>query len=142
MTFQPLFMREVNLILGDVLAGGADFQCQLRSVTLTPDVTVTKVKTLCPDGQFADVDVPEWNLTLGYLYGTATTPDTALADYLLTHSGEKSDFEFRPVAGGAGYTGTVTLLPGPIGGDQGAFSEQSVDLPVDGQPVPVAAAGG
>lgn len=141
MAFTPLFMRDVNLILGDVAAGGADFQCQARSVVLTPDVTVTKIKTLCPDGQFADVDIPEWTLTVGYLYGSATTPDVSLADYLLANSGDKVDFEFRPVSGGAGYTGKVTLLPGPIGGDQGSFSEQSVDLPVDGQPAAVAAGG-
>lgn len=140
-TFKPLFMKNVDLILGDE-ATGPNFKCQVRSVQLTPDTNIQKTKTLCPEGQYAEVEDPEWNLEIGYLYGTdTTTPTAVLADFLLENSGDKMPFLFRPIAGGAGYKGTVTIVPGGIGGEQGSFSEQSVQLPVDGQPLPVAAAG-
>lgn len=138
-TWTPIYMRDVDLILGPTLTG-LNYKCQLRSVTLTPDVNVTRIKTLCPTGQYAAVDDPEWSLDLGYLYGTSTVADESLADFLLANTAELMAFEFRPVSGGAGYTGTVTIIPGPIGGEQGSFSEQSVSLPVEGQPVPAPAA--
>lgn len=140
MAFTPLYMRNVNLILGDFATTGVDFRCQLRSVTLSPDVNIERIKTLCADGQFANVDDPEWNLDLGYLMGS-DTDGPSLSDFLLENSGEKIDFSFAPIAGGAGYTGVVTVVPGPIGGEQGSFSEQSVSLPVDGQPLPWAGGG-
>lgn len=134
--FQPLYMKNINLILGDE-ATGTDFRCQLRSAVLTPDVNIVRIKTLCPDGQYANVDDPEWNLDLGYLYGRdATTPQRALGEYLRANAGTKAEFYFAPVAGEDGYSGTVTIVPGALGGEQGSFSEQSVSLPLDGQPIP------
>lgn len=139
MAWAPIYMKNVNLTLGEE-GTGVDYKCQLTSVKLTPDVNTTKAKTLCPTGQFAEVDDPEWTLELGYLYGSdSATPDNGLADYLLAHKGTKVPFLFRPIADGPGYSGTVTLMPGDIGGDQGSFAEGSVSLPVDGQPVAEAA---
>ncbi len=139
MSFQPLYMKNVDLTLGDE-ANGENFKCQLRSVQLTPDSSVTKIKTVCPTGQYSDVDEPEWDLELGYLYGKDTEePRKALARYLLDHHGEKVPFEFLPWAGDEteGYKGTVTIIAGAIGGEQGSFSEQSVTLPLEGQPEPL-----
>lgn len=139
--FQPYYAKNVDFILGDE-STGFNFHCQLRSVVLTPDVNTERIKTLCPDGQFSNVDDPEWSLDIGYLYGNVIgTSAQALADYLLTHHGEKQDFFYAPIAGGSGYTGQCTIIPGPIGGEQGSFSEQSVSLPVDGQPEPWAGTG-
>lgn len=135
MAFRPLYMKDVNLILGEE-ATGTDFKCQLRGVTLTPDTNITRIKTLCPDGQFAEVDSAEWTLELGYLFGDDdVAPDKALAQYLLANAGDKVPFFFAPRAGGDGFRGTVTLLAGALGGDQGSYSEQSVSLPLDGQPI-------
>jgi hypothetical protein len=135
MAFDPYYAKNVDFVLGEE-ATGYNFKCQLRSVTLTPDVNTERIKTLCPEGQFSNVDDPEWTLELGYLFGNVTDAvnDQSLADFLLDHMGEKMPFYYAPRAGGSGYTGTVTILPGPIGGEQGGFSEQSVSLPVDGQP--------
>lgn len=141
MAFTPLYMKDVDLVLGSD-ATGFNFKCQLRSVTLTPDANVERIRTLCPTGQFANVDDPEWTLELGYLYGSVSNPDVSLADYLLENAGEIVDFQFAPIAGGPGYQGQVTLVPGPIGGEQGSFSEQSVSLPVEGQPQPWTGTGG
>lgn len=131
-SFTPLYMKDVDLILGDE-ATGTNYQCQLRSVVMTPDVNIERIKTLCPDGQYSNVDDPEWNLDLGYLMGE-DADNGSLADFLLENQGEKMPFWFAPTSGGPGYTGIVTIVPGPIGGEQGSFSEQSVSLPIDGQP--------
>ena len=143
MAFKSYVMRDAVLVFGESETGGVAFQCQARSVTLTPDVNIQRIKTLCPDGQFADVDNPEWTLEIGYLVGEddGETPTVEiLSDYLLEHFGEKQDVYFRPRTGGPGYKVTVTIIPGGIGAEQGSFSEQSVSLPVDGQPELLASA--
>lgn len=140
--FKPYMMKDVNLVLGDE-ADGKEFKCQVRGVTLTPSVSVQRIKTACPTGQFADVDDPEWTAELKYLYGLddgAGAPATILADFLLAHMGEDMPITFRPIAGGRGYQANVKIVPGIIGGDYGSFSEQSVSLPIMGQPAPVAEA--
>lgn len=139
MAFQPYKAKDVDLILGDEVSG-PNFKCQLRSVILTPDTDIERIKTLCPSGQFASVSDPEWSLELGYLYGKDDEdPSKALANFLLANSGDQMPFVFRPWTGEdeTGYSGVVTILPGPIGGEEGSFSEQSVSLPVEGQPVPL-----
>lgn len=141
MAFKPIMMKDVDLILGDP-ATGPNYAIQLRSVTLTPNSSVQKMKTLDPAGRFSDVDDPEWDLALGYAYGfddAAVPVATILADFLLANHGTKTDFLFRPRNGGTGYSGEVTLLSGPIGGAQGAWSEGTVTLPVEGQPTIVPA---
>ena len=137
-TFKPVFIKDLDLILGDE-ATGPNFKCQVKSVKLTPSTNIQKVKTACPTGQYAEVEDPEWELEIGYLYGEDTASAGSLADYLMQNLGEKSQFLFRPKSGGRGYKGTVTLVPGGIGGDTGSFSEDSVKLPLDGQPVLVPA---
>lgn len=136
MGFKPYMMKNINLVLGDELMG-EEFKCQARGVTLTPSVSVQRTKTACPNGQFADIDDPEWNAEIKYLFGMddgAGSVATILADYLLAHVGEDMPITFRPIAGGPGYTGKVKIVPGAIGGDYGSFSEQSVSLPLLGQP--------
>ena len=83
---------------------------------------------------------PEWDLEIGYAFGKdADGVMEALADYLLDNHGTKQDFLFRPVAGGAGYSGEVTIIAGPIGGTVDQWMEGSVTLPLDGQPAAAAA---
>lgn len=140
--FQPIVIKNADLFLGTE-ADGTDYAIELTSIALTPDVSPERIKTCKPEGRFSSVDDPEWNLDLGYVYGKYGTGDAgkvSLADYLLAHVGEQIPFTFRPKTGEGGYTGVCTLLPGAIGGDQGAFSTQSISLPVEGQPEPVAAA--
>ena len=140
--FNPYMMKNVDLIIGDE-STGPNFKCQVRGVKLTPEVSVQRTKTACPAGQYAAVDDPEWTAQLTYLYGMDNgtgTVVTVLADYLREHTGEELPILFRPVAGDEGYSGKILAIPGVIGGDYGAFSEQSVSLPMLGQPVPVEAA--
>lgn len=142
MAFRPIYMKDVNLILGDE-ALGDDYKCQARSVVLTPEANTTRIKTLCPDGTYANVDQAEWTLEIGYLYGVDTVdPTSLLTTYLLDNEGEKVPFFFAPESGGAGWTGTITVTPGAMGGEQGNFSEQTVQLPLDGRPEAWAGTGG
>lgn len=142
MAFRPIYMKDVNLILGDE-ATGADVKCQVRSVTLTPEANTTRIKTLCPDGTYSNVDQAEWTLEIGYLVGVDdANPDDVLTTYLLANEGEKVDFFFAPESGGPGWSGIVTITPGAVGGEQGNFSEQTVQLPVDGRPEAWAGTGG
>ena len=141
--FEPFYMKNADLVFGDPVTG-TNFKCQVRSINLNADTNIARIKTVCPMGQYANVDDPEWTLEIGYLYGRMSTGTTGVqqtfADYLLANAGTSVPFLFRPIAGGKGYSGTVTLVPGGIGGEQGNFSEKTVSLPVTGQPVAVAAA--
>lgn len=137
-TFTPIVLKDVNFVLGDE-ATGPDFKCQLKSITLTPDTNVIREKTMCPEGQYSAVDDPEWTLELGYLWGTDTAASGALADFLLAHKGETMAFAFRPIADGKGYNGSVIIVAGALGGDYGEFAEQSVSLPLVGQPAALTA---
>lgn len=142
MAFKPYMMKNVDLIIGDE-ATGPNFKCQARGVKLTPETSVQRTKTACPTGQYAAVDDPEWTAEITYLYGMddgTGTVATILADYLLTHAGEELPILFRPIAGGDGYSGTILVIPGTLGGEYGSFSEQSVSLPMVGQPAKVEAA--
>lgn len=139
--FQPIMMKDVDFSLGDE-STGPSFKCQLRSVTLKPNASIQKLKTLCPDGTYSDVDQAEWELELGYAHGKDVAGGTVteiLAEYLIAHHGAKQAFRFRPESGGKGYSGTVTIIAGPIGGSQGAWMEGSVTLPLTGQPAALAA---
>lgn len=141
-TFDPIFIKNVDLVLGDPVTGD-NFKCQLRSINLDPDTNIVKIKTACPEGQYAQVEDPEWTLGLGYLagnmVGTGTGP-AALTEFLFDHKGEQMPFLFRPKSGGAGWSGTVTVVAGGVGGDVGGYSEKTVSLALTGQPAKLAAA--
>lgn len=136
--FKPTVIRNIDLILG-AEESGPNFKCQLRSVKLTPATNTIRTKTACPDGQYSATDTAEWTMELGYLVGedNGTAPVVeALADFLLTNAGDELPFTFRPVSGvGTTWTGTVVIVPGAFGGTVGEFSEESVQLPLIGQPV-------
>jgi hypothetical protein len=115
-------------------SSGTSYECEVRSVTLTPDVSIEKVKTLCPTGQYSNAGTPEWEIEIGYLTGYWDDGSVAFSDFIMQNIGKKADVYFRPLRGGTGWKVLATIQPGPIGGEEGSFSEQSVTWPVDGQP--------
>ena len=143
MTLRPIMMSDVDLTIGDT-ASGPNFKCQLTSVTLTPDTSVQTLKTLCPAGTYNASGNPKWTLELGYANfvdeGTPASTIPALADFLLDNARKTMPCTFRPIAGGKGYSMNVLIVPGAIGGQVDGWAEQSVSLPVEGQPERVAAA--
>lgn len=135
-TFKPIVMKDIDLVLGADEATGAPFKCQVQEVTLEPNTNIVKEKALCPEGTYAESDTPEWELKVGYLVGEdSDAQKAALADWLFDNQGDKVTFWFRPRSKGRGWKGTVTVVPGPVGGSQGQFMKGSVTLPLDGQPV-------
>lgn len=127
MTFHPLGVS-AELILG---ATEDAFDCELRSAVLTPNADW--LNTLCPPGTWPDVT---WTLDLGYLPGTTDVDGaTTLDDYLWQHYGEQTEFVVWPYGPAQpGYSGTLAIAPGPIGGTQGEWPELSTSLPIWGQP--------
>ena len=143
MAFQPIVLKNVDLVLGDA-AESTQFKCQVKSVKLIPDVNIIKEKTACPSGTYAEVENPEWNLEVGHLTGRDTVlidAEKALSEFLRVHSGEKMSFAFRPYSGDhiGGYKGKITIVAAEIGGAVGGMNTATVQLPLDGQPVPLTA---
>lgn len=137
MGFKPYVMKNIDLILG-APESGPNFKCQVRSAKLTPETNIQRTKTACPTGQYAAVDDPEWTLEIGYLIGDddGVLPTIEpLAEFLLENVGEDLPFTFRPISGGDSWSGTVSVVPGAFGGEVGNFAEETVQLPVTGQPV-------
>lgn len=137
MGFRPYVMKNIDLVIGDE-ATGPNFKCQVKSAKLTPEVDVQRTQTACPTGQYAEVGDPVWTFEIGYLVGddNGTLPAvTALADFLLTNAGAEMPVTFTPRSGeDARWEFRVRIVPGPFGGEVGSFSEESVQLPVIGQP--------
>lgn len=137
MAFKTQRPRESDIILGDLADGGINFQCQAKSIELAPDRDSGVDVALCSDGKYPYADDPTWTLTIGYFEGTDTDMASVLSTYLFIHDGEVVDFTYRPDSANAtnGFSGKVMILAGTFGVEQGSTSEQSVDLPVQGQPV-------
>lgn len=128
-------IKDALVSLGPVGGPEVEYSNQFDTVTLTPDQSTQTKRTLVPDGTLQDVDSATWALTLAgiqdYVAGRGFTR------YLLDNNMEKADFTVEPIRGGVGFTGTVTLKAAPIGGEAGGWAEFSIELPVDGAPVPV-----
>ena len=139
MAFQPIVLKNMDLVFGDA-SESTQFKCQVKTAKLIPDVNVIKEKTACPTGQYAEVEDPEWNLEVGHLTGRdPEDAEKALTEYLRLNSGTKVAFAFRPWSGDhkGGYKGIVTLMATEIGGATGGMNTATVQLPLDGQPVPL-----
>lgn len=142
MAFQPIVLKNMDLVFGDATES-TQFKCQVKTAKLIPDVNIIKEKTACPSGTYAEVETPEWNLEIGHLTGRDTaTATAALSEYLRVNSGTKMPFAFRPWSGDhkGGYKGIVTLVATELGGQTGGMNTATVQLPLDGQPIPLTSA--
>lgn len=142
MAFKPIVLKNMDLVFGDA-SESQQFKCQIKSAKLIPEVNIIKEKTACPTGTYADVDNPDWSLEVGHLTGVDTeTATKALSEYLRVNHGEKVSFALRPFSGtiAGGYKGKVTIVATEIGGAVGGMNTATVQLPLDGQPVPLTSA--
>jgi hypothetical protein len=110
----------------------------VSSVQFVPTSNVVTWKGMTPTSKFSAATAPTWVCNLGYAQDWET--ENSLSQYLMDHAGEKVTAEFHPKAGGAGYTASVLLAAGPIGGDGDAVAVGTVSLGVDGEPTKVAEA--
>lgn len=114
-----------------------DYAAHVSSVECVP-TTSTVTWTGLAGNTFTDASTPTWVLNAAYAQDWENP--NSLANYFLAHVGEEIEVTFEPVAGGAGFTVTVKIVPGAIGGAVNAVAVANVSLPVIGQPVLVPAA--
>lgn len=118
-----------------VTIDGDEYANQVTKARLVPDVPIQTVRTLVPDGVVQDVDSAVWTFELsGLQINVATGLATALRD---AAPGTELDVVLQPKVGFSQPTASFTVMavPAPFGGDQGAFLQMEMVLPVVGQPV-------
>lgn len=81
------------------------------------------------DGEsHSDSGPATWICTIGYVQDWDTTG--SLGQYLLENEGEQVDVVFQPEAGsGPSFTSTITVVPGAIGGTNGAWPTTTAPMP-------------
>lgn len=112
-----------------------DYANQCTSVVLTPDQATQTLRTMVPDGVVQDVDSAVWTCSINGVQDYKAAQ--GLARLLTDMDGQQLDIVFTPKKGTGNVTATVTVTAKatPFGGEQGAFTTFSVDLPVIGAPV-------
>lgn len=139
MAFKPTTFKNVDLVIGDAVTS-TQFKCQLKSVKLIPEVNIIKEKTACPTGVYTEAETPEWSLEIGHLTGVdEATATKALTEYLRVNSGEVRSVAFRPISGSVtgGFKMRCRMVATEIGGAVGGMNTATVQLPVEGQPIPL-----
>lgn len=118
---------------------GVDHANELTRIRLVPDVPTQNLRTLVPDGNITDVDSAAWTLEIAGIQKLAVGGLLKLLND--SEPGTLLDVEWEPlkdVAGQPNFVFQVKSMPGPVGGDQGAFATFEMVLQVEGQPVNVA----
>lgn len=118
---------------------GVDHANELTRARLVPDVPSQTIRTLVPDGSISDIDSATWTFEIAGIQKLATGGLLKLLND--SEPGTLLDVEWEPlkdVAGQPNYVFQVKSMPGPVGGDQGAFATFEMVLQVEGQPVDVA----
>lgn len=129
---KPLVMKDVNFLttLNDGVSA-TDYKKHLDAVTFTPTSTAITWTGLGANTH-TNTSQATWTCTLNYVQDWETSD--SLSVLLYEHEGETMDVEFRPVAGGPGFTASVLIQPGAIGGTVNTYATTSVTLGVDGKP--------
>jgi hypothetical protein len=125
----PIMMGSAKLTFGL-----DDYEAHVSSATFTPgNNSPVTWKGLTPAAVFSFGVNSTWTLDLEGAQDWETT--NALSQYLFDNEGDEVVVTLEPVDGGAGYTATVILTPGAIGGAVDAVAVFSVSLGVKGKPV-------
>lgn len=132
---KPLLLLDITLSVGT-----DDYAASVNRALLTPTTATAKWKGMRAGSAVNLAGEPDWVLDLSYAQDFETVKSLSL--YLLENHGQTKEFTLAPKRGGKAYKVKALCLAGPIGGDLGAQNPATgtVQLPVDGQPVPVAAA--
>lgn len=130
MPFNPLYMTESVLKLGD--GSPTDFAAEISGAQLVPTSSSATWKGLKPGSTFTKGGLATWGLTLNL--GQDHELSTSLSNYLYDNEGETKEFTLEPIAGGTGFSGTLTIQAATIGADVDTFGAASVTMPVQGKP--------
>lgn len=122
------------IVLRDVLLSVAldDYEKHVSGVTITPTTGSVNWSGLNPDATFTFPTATTWACQLDYAQDWDT--EASLSRYLFDNEGEEVTMTFEPVKGGVGFTVTVFIVPGSIGGQVNAVATSSVTLGVVGRP--------
>lgn len=130
----PIILRDVLLQFTGVGSetGTGDFEKHVSQVEFTPSSSVQTWKGLNPSAVFSAGTAATWTCTLSYAQDWETT--NSLSQFLYDNEGEEIDVVFEPVTGGAGWTATIIVQPGSIGGTVDTYATATVTLGVVGKP--------
>ncbi len=127
MPFQPLYMTESKLTID-----GTAFEAEVSGVRLTPTSSSSTWKGLKAGSSFTKGGLATWVVALNL--GQDHQLAESLSNFLYDNEGATVPFTLEPIAGGTGFTGTLTVQAADIGGDVDAFGTATVSLPVSGKP--------
>lgn len=131
----PQILKTIELQLD-----GQDFDADVIAAAIVPSAgAIRKVTTL--DGVVHQDTEPEsWAIELTAVIDWDSVRP-GLARFLFDNKGTNVTFRFHDVdaavsSGSPALTGTCTLVPLPYGGTGNDFATATVQLPIDGDPVP------
>lgn len=116
----PFVLKNVLLTIGT-----DSYEKHVSQVEFSPSASTQTWKGLGGNTHTAQ-GLADWTVTLTYAQDWETA--NSLSQYLLANEGTNVSVTFEPVSGDAGFTSTVTLSPGSVGGQQGTFATSSVTL--------------
>lgn len=127
---KPLFLRNCTVSIGT-----DSYEKAINSVVFTPTSSTVTYKGLTPDSVYNFATPATWVAAVAFAQDWSTTG--SLSNYLHEHEGESVTMTFEPAVDDTQsptVTATITIVPGSIGGAQGAVATSSVSLPVSGRP--------
>lgn len=131
-TVSPIILRDVLLSFTTGESTTAEFEKHVSQVQFDPTSSVVNWKGLNPEAVFSFGTASTWTCTLAYAQDWETAD--SLSQYLYDHEGEEIPVTFEPKSGGAGWTATLIIAPGSIGGTVDSVAVATVTLGVKGKP--------
>lgn len=117
----PFMLRDVLLTIGD-----DDFRKQVSAVVFTPSTGQTSWQGLSPDATVTESNPETWTCAVTMAQDWQNVD--SLCNYLHENSGDSVPCVFEPIAGGVGFTATLSLAPPAIGGAVGTQPEATVTM--------------
>jgi len=113
------------------------YEKHVSSVEFVPSSSTVVWKGLTPASVFSFGTSATWVCNLSFAQDWETADSLSL--YLFENEGEEIDVVFEPVNGGAGFSATLIVAPGSIGGAVDSVAVSTVTLGVKGKPVHIPA---
>jgi hypothetical protein len=122
--------------------GADNYEKHINLMRLVPNTSQPKQTWQggTPSTTFTDTGTPvtDWTLELNYAQDWETA--NSLSNYLMANAGTTKVAKLQPVSGVGKktFTVTVTIVPGPIGGNINEYAAATVSMSVTGQPASAA----
>lgn len=119
---KPTFLTDYTLKIG-----ADNFEKAVNSILITPKVTVIEFKGGTPDATFRKVVTTGCDVAIGFVQDWESA--SSLSRYLQTNQATDVLAEFVPTRGaGATVKTTITLVPGPVGGNADSAATTTVTM--------------